>query len=174
MSRGNILNVIGTSVPGDGFRVQKPFTPGWFSLNGADANNTINNIGHIRFNASGEIATLNLTIPGDYDSASDELKVAFRIVYSSGTPQFNLATAYRLRGAATYASVTTPSTNYVISSAADNGLKVFDLSGLGHQPGDMLAIPLRQSDGSSTSYCVGGYFQYLANLALTTLADRNH
>lgn len=131
----------------------------------------------IVFDANGEDAIPSFLIPRDYDEQSDELLVTLLVAYVSGTSLTIQPTAVSRGNASTAvaneADFTVP-TATLVDSSPDMVEVEADLSDLGWEAGDMVAVNFAVADvtGSGIAHVVGCKVSYRSTLVAYNESSR--
>ena len=123
----------------------------------------------IIINADAEDAIVSFTVPRDYDETADHLKVVLLVAYVSGT-SLTLQGDSVSKGSPSeiYADLSTftPATATLINAAFSIGEVTADLSSLGHDRHDSLAVNFAAAGAVSTPvvHIVGVRIEYRSTL----------
>lgn len=175
---GNILGIIDTAVTGNGFRRDVSVPVGATATSaGVKEIATASIPQRLLLDNSSDEFGLDLTLPGDYDSDSDELVLYITAERVAGSADSTLSVASLLRvrdGASAVVDELSGLTARTVTIGNDS-IDVYSMSfsGLGLSPNDALSMLFDFTRGSSSDVAVYGLvFRFRSNIALTTRADR--
>jgi hypothetical protein len=188
MHEGNLLKRIDGLVTGDGYvrEVVIPLTATVATGASAAAIQNPNLVGVV-FDADNESITIPFVIPLDYDATQDELAVAITADQATGdgtagsnaislnVDQVNMVRPGGTGGGAIVDITTEAQASAGADQVVTAGIAqyVFDLSGLGLLPGDVVSIEIdAQEDGTASVLIWGATVRYRTCLAAYDEAQR--